>query len=77
MMAKLLGGCVCGGSDDRPNDDCERCQLVELVKTLLCDLHDRRRRRIDDGEAADGIASDFGLNRDEVRRIVGVHLDRS
>jgi hypothetical protein len=23
--------CVCGGSPSRPNDDCERCQLVAFI----------------------------------------------
>jgi hypothetical protein len=30
--------CVCGGSVDRPNDDCERCQLVAA-------LHETRDQR--------------------------------
>jgi hypothetical protein len=26
--------CVCGGSDERPNDDCERCQLIARIGRL-------------------------------------------
>jgi hypothetical protein len=29
-----MSDCVCGGSTERPNDDCERCQIVARIADL-------------------------------------------
>lgn len=33
-ISKGMSECVCGGSTERPNDDCERCQLVARIGRL-------------------------------------------
>jgi hypothetical protein len=71
-MRVLLNGCVCGGSYDQPNPDCERCDLIRLAAELINDVFDRSRRRIDDEIAADQIAVAYDLELAEVRRIVGL-----
>jgi hypothetical protein len=69
---KLTGPCPCGASSDEPNPDCERCELVTLIHWLIVDLYDVRRRRIDDGVAADWIADEYCIINEEVRKIVGL-----
>jgi hypothetical protein len=37
-----MSDCVCGGSTERPNDDCERCQLVARIADLEAKLEQLR-----------------------------------
>ena len=33
-----MSECVCGGTKERPNTDCERCQLLATIATLTAEL---------------------------------------
>ena len=43
--------CVCGGSTENPNDDCERCQLLAELARLQSQLA-AETKRADEAEAA-------------------------
>jgi hypothetical protein len=70
-MLNLTGPCVCGGSPERPNDDCERCELVGLVGELLREVYGRRSISYPWARSDIEIAERYGLPVEAVRRIVG------
>jgi hypothetical protein len=70
-MIDLTAPCVCGGSPERPNADCERCELVGLIAVLLRETYCWWEPRLGREDAAEEMARTFGLPLADVRRIVG------
>jgi hypothetical protein len=68
---RIEGYCVCGGSTEEPSADCERCRLVEVVRSLAFCLYDYRRRRIDDDLAVSTMAEEFELDFEELAKLCG------
>jgi hypothetical protein len=71
-MLNLTGPCVCGGSPERPNADCERCELVGLVGKLLREVYSWRAVNYPCDDNSAGIAKRYRLPIEAVRRIVGM-----